>query len=830
MASNNFGNHSTGPQNVAAGRGPQLNNNGYGAQFNYSTVYGYPFQGSHIEAVSQRQQEKEACLRTLAFPGIHARQNDINPAHRSTCDWLFEAPEFHKWRDPASLPKHNGVLWIKGKPGAGKSTLMKHAYRRYKNDIFQDHLILSHFFNARGETLEKTPLGLLRSMVYQLIESDHGLYELFVPKLREKQRTSLDGHFQWQTSELKGFIRSITEQSQSRPLLLHIDALDECDESEVRDVVGFLESLSINALEDGFPLKICLSSRHYPSIRMRKVVELVVEKSKDHQTDIARYVRTNLRIYTDEIADEVVKKADNVFLWVEIVVSLLNKACDEGMLEAMRKTLDEIPVDLESIFSAILSTNATSMAETVLMLQWVLFCGRPLEPVELLSAVGEIGPLSIDVVERRITASSRGLIEVRKGEHDIVQFIHLSVSDFLLRQKRLQKLDPTLGADPVRASHGRLWARCWSYIEQTRSQLTTQKERSWPEKTDPFFAYASRGVFYHAEMVLSEEPVGRVRGGAQLPQNNSCMSLDTIEWLDPKCWIQKSNYWFPGWRRLLRMDAVEMYPLTNLQGDETVLYVCTAFGLPRLVNIISQSADLNETGGEYGTALQVAAYGGNEEMVQLLLRKGAEINARGGRFGNALQAACWVENREIVQLLLDQGADVNAKGGERDTALHAASEKGNKEIAQLLLDNGADVNVKGGVYGTALQAASLQNYKETVQLLLDYGADVNAKGGEYGTALQAASIGCDRRVVQLLLDRDADVNANGGFYGTALQAASAVGDGRVCQLLLKQGADVNAEGGRYGTALQAASAIGHYRIVQLLLDNGARWNSSNLED
>ena len=123
-----------------------------------------------------------ACLRSLGFPTLQARQNDIASALPDTCDWLFETTEFCKWRDKIDSADHNGVLWLKGKPGAGKSPLMKHALR-YCKEKFSDHLIVAYFFNARGERLEKTALGLLRSMVYQLIQGDDTIRDHFHPTL-----------------------------------------------------------------------------------------------------------------------------------------------------------------------------------------------------------------------------------------------------------------------------------------------------------------------------------------------------------------------------------------------------------------------------------------------------------------------------------------------------------------------------------------------------------------------------------------------------------------------------------------------------------------------
>ncbi len=91
---------------------------------------------------------------------------------------------------------------------------------------------------------------------------------------------------------------------QPRPLLLLIDALDECDELEVQQVVSFLESLSINAVSAKIPLTICLSSRHYPNIGMKKTLELIVEEQWEHDQDIVKYVQRKLRIRNKEIEYE----------------------------------------------------------------------------------------------------------------------------------------------------------------------------------------------------------------------------------------------------------------------------------------------------------------------------------------------------------------------------------------------------------------------------------------------------------------------------------------------------------------------------------------------
>ena len=246
------------------------------------------------------------------------------------------------------------MLWIKGKPGAGKSILMKHALRHCE-EVFADHLIVAYFFNARGEILEKTPLGMLQSIVHQLLNKDDTLYERFRPIYENQRMYDKEGEWVRLRAQLEDFVRSIINKQQSKPLLLLVDALDECDSQGVRDVVGFLESLSRDAVQAGFTLRICLSSRHYPSVSMRKTLELTVEASEEHGRDIATYIAQKLEGHDDDIKAKVQTKAGGIFIWVVIIVSLLNKAYDDGRLEAMREVLEEVPSDLEEVFNKLLS-------------------------------------------------------------------------------------------------------------------------------------------------------------------------------------------------------------------------------------------------------------------------------------------------------------------------------------------------------------------------------------------------------------------------------------------------------------------------------------------
>ncbi|KAF3930817.1 hypothetical protein ABW20_dc0110533 [Dactylellina cionopaga] len=812
---------------------------------------------------------RENCLKSLSFQNIDARFHDIAVAHAGTCSWLFETPQFQKWKNRQDVQDYNGVLWIKGKPGAGKSTLMKHTLL-YCKDSFSDHHIATYFFNARGRALEKCTIGMLRSLLYQLLEKDPQSCDRFMPLFLDKRKKH-GRSWKWHPGELKGFLQELIRYC-SHPILLLVDALDECDEPEVRAVVSFLESLASISIISGTSLKICLSSRHYPTISMAKMLDLVIENQYQHNQDISIYVHHKLRTKDDDIEKEIMRKADGIFLWVILVTEILNQAFEEGRIALVRERISQIPGDLDEVFSILLGKDNQNRHETVLIFQWVLLARYPLSPAQLYYAVlAGTNPSSLGrcdrsvitdkTIERYITSTSRGLIEIRwlKNSVNEARFIHQTVSDFLLRNRRLQRLDPTLVPHVVEASHGRLATCCLSYINMEELRLLSL--RSFTDQNEvsqayPFLQYATLNIFKHAETAS----IGDIRQDTLLARLHH----------DPNLLQQLQTFH----NTFVSNESLKYSIGTNLLYT---LAIDHKLGLVKTL-LLDNSVNVNAQGGYYGNSLQavIAVWGFGfaspeplNKFVQVLLNAGADVNTSGGRYGSALQAAIasfselngLSANIEVIEMLLDAGANVNAQGGPYGNALNAAlrtycgqPKDEIQKLVHILLDAGANVNAQGGMSGdeNALYALvktdrSKPNYDTIGQILgmlLAAGADVNAQGGYYGNVLQAALAQLSRStgtpeskvaLVKMLLDAGADVNAKGGHYGTCLQATIGYGITTmtvdVIKMLLDAGADVNAPGGNYGACLAAAISYGitttTVDVVKMLLDAGAHLNAQN---
>ncbi|KAH6880741.1 ankyrin repeat-containing domain protein [Thelonectria olida] len=746
-------------------------------------------------------EEKEACLHSLGFRNINARRQDIPPAHPNTCEWLLQTEEFRMWHARDELASHRGVLWIKGKPGAGKSTLMKHIYSHCLQNLEEDRLVATYFFNARGEDLEKTPLGMFRSLLHQLLSNDHAMYERFVPLFRENQKY---GTWEWREAELREFLLSEIEGCQSKLLFL-IDALDECSDPEVEKVVSFLELLTAKAVHAGVTLDICLSSRHYPNVSMDRSLELDVDCSDEHDEDIQLYIQDKLKKRNLDMEAKLFEKAQGVFMWAVLVTAMLNRAFDRGQVEAMEEIVDQVPSGIEEVFQALLKDVST---ETILMLQWLLFTRRPLRPEELYFAVmartakhrlraWDEQEVTVDDIRRRIIDSSRGLIEIRQNlEH--VQFIHLSVHEFLLRQQRLHRLSPELESNPIGISHSILKDGCMSYLMAKALRVPNNKSEATDIRwSHPFLDYAATYVLEHSEEA-------QTRG---IEQREFLAAL-----------LDKEG---PFERLRAFHECSSTVPGEGCTTGATILHMASFHGHKGLAKaLLETGAEVDALGGVYGTALQAALAGGNDEIVGLLLKSNANVNAQGGVYGNALQAASAHGHHKTVKLLLESGARVNAQGGRHGTATKAALRGGYAAIVAMLVGAGADIHSQGGRYGSLLQEAAEYGYKGIVAVLLEKGANVNARGGEFDTALQAASRHGRLDIVRVLLEEGADIHARGGIYGDALQAASESGSGSVVGVLLEHGADVNAQGGIYGNALQAAVENGNTEGVRQLIKYG----------
>jgi len=624
---------------------------------------------------------------------MESRRYQVDLACQDTCQWLFETLPFKQWKDRIDLEINNGILWIKGHPGVGKSTLTKHAFR-YCTKEFDSNRIASFFFNAGGDPLQKSQFGMLRAILVQLLEVDNpGLADQVIPSFLKKKARHGEAELEWETGELKEFLLQHYTRRQPKDTLLFIDALDECDDSDMQDVLNFLRSLAEKAIESDSTLRIFLSSRHYRiPMNLEKKLDLVVEKLPEHDNDIRKYIKSQLKPTTADIRKQIFEKSQHIFLWVVVVIRLLN---DEFQSSEWGRILNDLPNDLDVLFSAILNKERPEKDKktTVLIFQWVLFSVTNLKPEELYFAViagtspntlcpWDRSQLTVDHIESFISNASRGLLEIVDESQlkvKTVQFIHQSVSDFLTQDQFqvLRGLDPTLSPNIIGASHDRLASCCRAYIMQRElTSLVTSFTEGVSQRAIliegleafPFYASASAVLFTHSNKAQANG----------IPQNSLLQQLGKHDKFEL----------FQVWQEMRTM-------LSQISIGAQPLYELARRGYYHLVKVLvtELGADVNAQGGDYGTALIAAVLFNQKEVVSLLLQHGARVNAEGGLFGTALIGAAHSGHTELARVLLQNGADVNARDSTGRSARDRAEIGGNEDIVELLDSWGASLSL-----------------------------------------------------------------------------------------------------------------------------------------
>jgi hypothetical protein len=137
-------------------------------------------------------QIENAVLSALYFRKMDIREAEVREAYTDTCSWIFQDPEKHQmpWNNFRRwLESENGCYWIQGKPGSGKSTLMKfirsdsRTQTALKQWAGSDKLLTaSYFFWMAGTALQKNQEGLLRSLLHTILTRRRDLIARVFPE------------------------------------------------------------------------------------------------------------------------------------------------------------------------------------------------------------------------------------------------------------------------------------------------------------------------------------------------------------------------------------------------------------------------------------------------------------------------------------------------------------------------------------------------------------------------------------------------------------------------------------------------------------------------
>ena len=416
------------------------------------------------------------CLALLDDPQSRFRMETVEEAYPSTYSWLYNDDlGFKAWLEGQN---ERPIFWISGKPGSGKSTLMKYAMthdstrlslQRY-NDA--EWLMTGYFFHDRGSDVQKSIRGFLSEFLFQLLCKDQVLFALMPSACRELMDRKAD----WDVPTLSNVLLSLGHRT-TTPIncCLYIDALDEEDGDHVR-LIGILTQLAHLQKNPNVCIRLCLAGRpenilqrafeKYPGFAIHEYTESDIR----HYTQ-GRLVEEEQDIVNEQDAEalgrlvkDIVERARGVFLWVRLVVAeLVDGLVNGDTLEELAETLSQIPDELFDLYARALrrrrrtgdSLTTKHKAEAYYMCQMVCHAIRPIPLKDIIQAAiffstgkattSARAPLQYRQMHRRLNCSSAGLLEAentttkgqtgRAGPHFKVQFMHQTVKEFMLDEQ-----------------------------------------------------------------------------------------------------------------------------------------------------------------------------------------------------------------------------------------------------------------------------------------------------------------------------------------------------------------------------------------------------------
>ncbi len=156
-------------------------------------------------------------------------------------------------------------------------------------------------------------------------------------------------------------------------------------------MISFFEHVGELTTSAGISFYVCFSNRHYPYISITKRLSLVLEGQEEHSRDIINYLDNELKIGHNKLAKQIrtdlQEKASGIFIWVVLMIEILNKEYDGGRIHTLQQKLRDIPRDLYELFHDILTHDHHNRGELLLYIQWVLFARQPLKPEQLYFAI-----------------------------------------------------------------------------------------------------------------------------------------------------------------------------------------------------------------------------------------------------------------------------------------------------------------------------------------------------------------------------------------------------------------------------------------------------------
>ncbi|UKZ71702.1 uncharacterized protein TrAtP1_012651 [Trichoderma atroviride] len=418
----------------------------------------------------------------LKLDYLPASFDAVNKQHVSGClqhtrEQLLA--DIRTWIDHDSEKR---IYWLNGMAGTGKTTISLTIAREY----YKKKQLGASFFFSRGSGDLASTRKFATTMAVQLAEYSPVLRQHIIAAATSNPRISqLALYIQWEKLIIEP-LSLLEPQTAQSPLLIIVDALDECDSE--RDMALLIESfVSTVATVKNIPLRMFVTSRPdrpinlgfgIVSINLRHYFALHSIEQSIVDSDLMIYYRHQLAqlsqrhswdegLTSDDIIQSLVHKSHGLFIHAATVCRFIDQGgilAEQRLsnLYALGSSSSRAEQELDHIYTTVLenSFNGHLDAEETIMLQRRF--QKVVGSIVVLFDAFNLSHLAaiIDESKSRIMSVLNTLgsvLDISEDDENKIDTLHPSFRDFLLDSKRC--CDEKFQI-PTRQLHYELFERC----------------------------------------------------------------------------------------------------------------------------------------------------------------------------------------------------------------------------------------------------------------------------------------------------------------------------------------------------------------------------------
>ncbi|KXX75528.1 Vegetative incompatibility protein HET-E-1 [Madurella mycetomatis] len=656
-------------------------------------------------------------------------KNRVDDRLEGTCQWFLNHENFHQW-----LKVESGPLLVSADPGCGKSVLAKYLIDRALPRSAPDASICYFFFKDQDQN---TARQALCALLHQLFSHKPLLIHHAMPKYEKDGQALINT-----TASLWDILGSSVLDLEAGSVIFVLDALDECLESEFRDLAWMFKQLHWNMQRQGYhgKMKTLMTCRPYEGLvtqfwDMGKQFPCIRIPGEDESEAISREVNVVIAHRVEQFARErefpkpvedfmrkrLLEFKHRTYLWVYLVFDFLRKYPIKKTMKGVETVITMVPDSVNQAYEKILSKyHESPIVRKALSI--ILGASRPLTLAEMNVALNydtslrEIKDLDLEA-ENTFQSRLRSLCGLFVSVyHDKVYFLHQTAREFLLAHPLQPATSPSgpqwRNSITSRDAHKILAEVCVGYLNLfDADEVLESSGEAMQNPTNANFNTALRDMPHTAFLDYSANNWADHFRDAGISSSSGIFD-SALELYDKQS--KSCSTWFSIFKRGSQQYHPEIqYPL----------HLASYFGHAAIVERLLNKADFNSRDSHDKTTLHWAARNGHENIARLLLDRGANTKAQAGNSLTPLHWAAENGHENMARLLLDRGANIEAQDSDSLTPLYWAVRNGHENTARLLLDRGASIEAQDSDSVPLLLIANPNGHENMLRLLLDRAAN-----------------------------------------------------------------------------------------------------------